>query len=874
MFDFLKRLGKTPPADKPAVPVGQSSVGDFVAEYVQAMGSNSQLTASRLESGQRILSSKPAQRVRYVLDCLQLIDEQFPEFKQLVSRRMHTYRDPIAYRRHALLELLRALLRKKTPFDRAQVLALLDWLSVELHRGKIYSFYDLPLAPTRKALVDYVAGGGDVDGFEPVVAKIAKRLSKAHEKSHRKYGAEMLKAIGASKASLPLKPGEAWSDAAIGYHSSLTGDACESLSRLIEHCATADGGKPTKKWTKAAESLLEQLDREALVERTSEWFLLADKPRTEPITSWSRWAPDPNPMLDPENADVLKGLVWVCGIIGESASADGLGKLAMSTYRKLPGVGPRAPKVGNATVWALGQIPGDHALAALAILKVRTRYKPAQKGIAAALAAAAQRAGMTPEELEEIGVPDYGMGEVGLRTESFGDYTAELQVLSASKVELGWIKQDGKRIKSVPKAVREDYPDELKDLRQASKDIVKMLSAQKERIDTLHLQQRHWRYEDFVSRYLDHPLVGTLGRRLIWNFNVDGIDVSGIWHNGQIIRHDDQNLETLAADTDVTLWHPVTATSDDVVAWRDWLERHEIVQPFKQAHREIYVLTAAEENTSVYSNRFASHIVKQHQFNALCATRGWQNSLRMMVDEDYAPPTLDLPQWGLRAEFWVEGMGDDYGTDTTEAGSFLYLATDQVRFYRTQAARNSAHAGGGGYVTYGADNEISQPLPLADIDPLVFSEVLRDVDLFVGVASVGNDPNWSDGGPEGRFYDYWNSYSFGDLGESAKTRRDALQRLIPRLKIRDRLSIIDGRFLRVQGDIRAYKIHLGSSNILMEPNDQYLCIVPAQGTARKSDEVFLPFEGDNRLALILSKAFLLADDKRIKDRTILSQIQF
>jgi hypothetical protein len=35
----------------------------------------------------------------------------------------------------------------------------------------------------------------------------------------------------------------------------------------------------------------------------------------------------------------------------------------------------------------------------------------------------------------------------------------------------------------------------------------------------------------------------------------------------------------------------------------------------------------------------------------------------------------------------------------------------------------------------------------------------------------------------------------------------------------------------------------------------------------------LPFEGDRTLAIILSKAFLLADDKKIADPTIVAQIQ-
>src|SRR4030095_1485101 len=98
-----------------------------------------------------------------------------------------------------------------------------------------------------------------------------------------------------------------------------------------------------------------------------------------------------------------------------------------------------------------------------------------------------------------------------------------------------------------------------------------------------------------------------------------------------------------------------------------------------------------------YSNRFATHIVKQHQYNALCGIRGWKNKLRLMVDDEYPPTSLDLPHYGLRAEFWVEGAGDNYGTDTNEAGTYLYLATDQVRFYRIDAPGVTAHAGGGGY---------------------------------------------------------------------------------------------------------------------------------------------------------------------------------
>jgi hypothetical protein len=156
---------------------------------------------------------------------------------------------------------------------------------------------------------------------------------------------------------------------------------------------------------------------------------------------------------------------------------------------------------------------------------------------------------------------------------------------------------------------------------------------------------------------------------------------------------------------------------------------------------------------------------------------------------------------------------------------------------------------------------------------------MRDVDLFVGVASVGNNPAWNDGGPNGMHRDYWWGYSFGDLAEGGKNRKDVLSRLLPRLRIAPVCTLTE-KFLVVRGSLRTYKIHLGSGNILMEPNDQYLCIVPgarepAGDTGRdvSGRGVFLPFEGDRTLSIILSKAFMLAEDGTIKDPSIVRQIR-
>jgi hypothetical protein len=59
----------------------------------------------------------------------------------------------------------------------------------------------------------------------------------------------------------------------------------------------------------------------------------------------------------------------------------------------------------------------------------------------------------------------------------------------------------------------------------------------------------------------------------------------------------------------------------------------------------------------------------------------------------------------------------------------------------------------------------------------------------------------------------------------------------------------------------------------MEPNDQYLCIVPDARSRAAQGDLYLPFDGDSTLSIILSKALLLAEDRKIKDPTIVRQLE-
>ena len=670
------------------------------------------------------------------------------------------------------------------------------------------------------------------------------------------------------KNTASIDPGEPWADAALGDLSSMDATQRDPWQLLLNHAITARSSKPSGTWLKTAAKLIGAIGSDAFVARLSVWLPLVGKPGPgRPMRGWTTPVLDPT-VLSEQNADILKGLVWSMPAVDTPRVAHLLGDLAEICFKKIPVHGARCPRVANACLITLSLMKGPEPVAQLSRIQAKAKKPSARKMIEKAMSSAAAQQGVTPDELEEMSVPDFGLDLAGRRSMQIGDWSADVAIIGTRDVEFRWRKRDLEKTQSsVPADVKRDHADALKELNRIVKDLERILPTQSSRIERLLIDDRVWPIDQWRKRYLDHPLLANIARRLIWQSN----GTTFIHRENHFVDADDHSVD-LPRDVTIRLWHPISASPDEVLAWRRWLESHEIAQPFKQAHREIYVLTDAERDTRTYSNRFASHIIRQHQFQALCGERGW--SYKLMGNFDSADvPTRVLPRQNLKVEFWVEGAQTE---QLSEAGIFVHVGTDQVRFYhwepdtRTPRQRHQDFMEQLRQIRPGHPLEEPQPLPLDQINPRVFSEVMRDVDLFVGVCSVGNDPNWHDRGDD--IGGYWQSFSFGDLNETAKTRRDVLSRLLPRLKIADRATL-DDRFLLIRGDLRSYKIHLGSSNIQMEPNNQYLCIVPDRSSRGPKDEIFLPFEGDRTLAVILSKAFLLADDKNIKDQTIVNQIK-
>lgn len=266
------------------------------------------------------------------------------------------------------------------------------------------------------------------------------------------------------------------------------------------------------------------------------------------------------------------------------------------------------------------------------------------------------------------------------------------------------------------------------------------------------------------------------------------------------------------AEKTLRIAHPFHLfTAGQLSAWQKDVVTHRRVQPFKQAFRELYLLTPAERDTGLWSNRFAGHRLKAKVAARLLQVRNWSTS---SVEDIY----YESKEHGIYALFNFL----DTGHYLSETEHFTF---DTIAFHRDHKA-----------------------IPLEQVPPLLFSEVMRDADLLVSVAHAADD--------------------YSTSHETVQRRAELVGELIQGLGLRN--VKCEGHFLHITGQRANYRIHLGSAAIHIEPGN-YLCIVPAGSHAT---EFYLPFaDTDKKMAEVLSKMFLLLDDMNITDSLILEQIQ-
>ncbi|OAV43542.1 DUF4132 domain-containing protein [Lewinella sp. 4G2] len=370
------------------------------------------------------------------------------------------------------------------------------------------------------------------------------------------------------------------------------------------------------------------------------------------------------------------------------------------------------------------------------------------------------------------------------------------------------VTKAGKSQKSIPTKLRK-HKDILR-LKAHKAKLRKQYSRTLKSLERAMVDGQTFTVEE-IAEINDHPVVKTLLAKLVL-FHPEK-QLTGFWAHGMLIDVTGKAHE-LGRDEVVRIAHPTDLYA--TVQW-DLFQRYafdeKLVQPFKQIFRELYLPTANEREEQYKSSRYQGNQVQVKKTVALLTSRGWT------VDYDSGLQKVDYKR-GVVASLYA--MADWFSAAEIEAPTLEYVAFHSRSHYRA--------------------------VGLDEIDPILFSETMRDVDLVVSVANAGQvDPEASHSSMEMR---------------AALARESARLFRLENVEVKERFIVIDG----LHG---TYSIHLGSG--MVSKNGLQLGIIPVHSQHR--GRVFLPFvDDDPKSAEIISKMKLLAEDDRIKDPTVLAQL--
>ncbi|MFB9053857.1 DUF5724 domain-containing protein [Formosa undariae] len=314
-----------------------------------------------------------------------------------------------------------------------------------------------------------------------------------------------------------------------------------------------------------------------------------------------------------------------------------------------------------------------------------------------------------------------------------------------------------------------------------------------------------------IHNMMQHPIVKVMLSKLV--MYVPEREITGFYNEGTLT---DASGKTHPLSEDDVLRIAHASHLYQAVEW-DLYQKHvfaeRITQPFKQVFRELYLITNDEREHSNRSERYQGHQIQPKKTVALLRGRGWTVSMEDGLQKVYH-------KRGFIATMYA--MADWYSPSEAEAPTLEDICFHAIDTYKR--------------------------IPLTEIPPVVFSEIMRDIDLVVSVAHVGGvDPEASHSTMEMR----------GALAEAS-----ALLFKLKNITVKE-------RHIFIKGTLGEYSIHLGSGQV--SKNGLSLSIIPVHSQHR--GRMFLPFvDEDPKSAEIISKMKLLSEDNKIQDPTILAQI--
>ncbi|MCD0444859.1 DUF4132 domain-containing protein [Glycomyces sp. A-F 0318] len=273
----------------------------------------------------------------------------------------------------------------------------------------------------------------------------------------------------------------------------------------------------------------------------------------------------------------------------------------------------------------LGAIGTEAAMRAVQGIADKARYDGIRWEAHDQVQAIADRLGLTPEQLADRLVPDFGLGATEALLFDYGPRT--FTVAFDEQLKPYVTDGAGKPRKTLPRPGAKDdaetaddayrrYTALKKELRTVAADLVK-------RLETAMVRGRTWSAGEFRRHFAEHALVKHLARRLVWLADHGaGTTAFRIAEDGSFGDAADDAF-ALPADAAVRLAHPVHL-GPEIAAWAELLADYEILQPFPQLSRPVMAFTDEELATGVLE-RFQGVTVDVGHVLGLTG-RGWHRS--------------------------------------------------------------------------------------------------------------------------------------------------------------------------------------------------------------------------------------------------------
>jgi hypothetical protein len=588
--------------------------------------------------------------------------------------------------------------------------------------------------------------------------------------------------------TVPVSLADAWGQGVEHWSVGLAEPDRHRWAALFAVAAQATRTTPSGAWDKRARALLEGEDRAALTQQLVAHLDAVDLHVVRMQSGVSVWYG-----LAEHNTSVVRGLVWLARFLDGDQVAACLARIASAGFRKIPGVGAANSALGRAAVFSLGELPAKRGVLALSRLRGTVKYAAATKAIDAALEHAARQVGQTVADAVETGVPDHGLDATGRRHVAVGEVVAILRV-DGERAVLEWQSPRRKTPqKSVPKGLARTHADEVTQLRKDRKALQAMLVAQPGRLEALYASGRALPLAAFRERYLEHPVVGTFARRLLWRVVPEqGAPLTAFWMDGDLR---DQAGRAVGGTASVTLWHPLHQPDATQVAMlRERLMAAGIVQPFPQAWRAVFHAIDGKVD-----ERFEGFFMEKHVVRAVARSEGWRYD------------------WHPRSP----------GDVTRNFGALVVRIQLASATYDAEVMRSE-----GLVLQQGAES-------FASVEPLAVSEVLRAADRLIGRCRIRTSED-----------SVIQDALFGPLTSTGRARRDVLAASLDRLAL-PYPCVVEGRVLRVTGPAGAVEVHLGTCSV-RDLQGNACVVTPTKGSIIQAETVFLPFDGDPLLRQVLA----------------------